>query len=190
MSNYVKFWTDALHDTWVKTLTLPERGAWAWMILLAKKRGDSGHLVFGSWRDMRETFRCDERTIKRIVLKFARDGKINFTTSDSKTRRVLQVGQINGAVKCSSTPIIIELRNYQYWQRDRRPEDSRNVKPNLPDPAVECQQNTAYKHTLYKRVDKEGAPPPLEGAAGAAPKKEPPKPFRASDYFPETDGDR
>lgn len=110
MAGYAKSWTDKFNDSWYVSLRLNERGMFDQLYTYAKLHGDVGKIFLRNFAHAGAEYGCDRDTAAKILRKFANDGKVILKEKE------------NG--------IEIVVRNYKYWQRDKKVGDGEKPSEN------------------------------------------------------------
>jgi len=97
MAGYPKIWTSLLSEEWFAPLSLNAKGLYLWLILEAKRQGDTGRIISTGCASLAQQVVADRSTVANILRKFQQMGKIKL--DESKTRL-----------------LIIELCNYRKYQ--------------------------------------------------------------------------
>ena len=97
MAGYPKIWTSLLSEDWFVPLSLNAKGLYLWLILEAKRQGDTGRVVLTGWSSLANQVIADRSTVANIVRNFQQMGKVAIA---EKSARLLT----------------IEIANYRKYQ--------------------------------------------------------------------------
>lgn len=88
MAGYPKIWTTLLSEDWFVPLSLNAKGLYLWLIIEAKRQGDTGAVMLTGWSSLAEQVQANRQTVADIVRKFHHIGKVLIV---EKRARVLHL---------------------------------------------------------------------------------------------------
>lgn len=98
--SYVKTWTSIYSDQWFLELPLNARGVWLQLFPLAKLKGDTGAIIWTSFRHAASEIGCDGSTVRKILRDFDKLGKVSL--------------------KVHRKSVLLEILNYHKYQQHKK----------------------------------------------------------------------